>query len=169
VEKGRGVVLQASDHKPAQQKPLEAVRNEVIAGWKRERGVELANLAAADAVKKLNAGESWDNVVKGLGGVAQAAKFVSRADQTVPMEIRQEAFKAPKPGAKPVYANVGIAPGDAAVVALTAVREDPSDATLKEADLRRQYANRMASDEAQAYTAAVRADAKVTLNPQAID
>ncbi len=169
VEPGRGVVVQASNRKLAQQKPLDAVRNEVIAGWKRERGVELANLAAADAVKKLNAGESWDSVVKGLGGTLQAAKFVSRSDQTVPMEIRQEAFKAPKPGAKPVYANVGIAPGDAAVVALTAVREDPSDATLKDADLRRQYAARMASDEAQAYTAAVRADAKVSLNPQAID
>ena len=169
VEKGRGVVVQASNHKLAQQKPLDAVRNEVIAGWKRERGVELANLAAADAVKKLNAGESWDSVVKALGGTLQAAKFVSRADQTVPMEIRREAFNAPKPGAKPVYANVGIAPGDAAVVALTAVREDPNDATLKDADLRRQYAARMASNEAQAYTAAVRADAKVSLNPQAID
>ena len=169
VEPGRGVVVQSSDHKLPQQKPLDAVRNEVIAGWKRERGIELANLAAADAVKKLNAGESWDSVAKGLGGTLQAAKFVSRADQTVPIEVRQEAFNAPKPGAKPAYANVGIAPGDAAVVALTAVREDPSDATLKDADLRRQYAARMASDEAQAYTAAVRADAKVSLNPQAID
>jgi hypothetical protein len=59
--------------------------------------------------------------------------------------------------------------GDVSVLAFSAVREDPSDATLKDADLRQQYASRMAADEAQAYTAAVRAGAKVTLNPQAID
>ena len=99
----------------------------------------------------------------------QAAKFVARADQQVPMEIRQAAFKAPKPAAKPVFADVPMAQGDVTVLALTAVREDPTDATLKDADLRQQYAARMASDEAQAYTAAVRVGAKVTLNPQAID
>jgi peptidyl-prolyl cis-trans isomerase D len=169
VEKGRGVVLHSADHKLPQQKPLETVRSEVVAAWKKQRGVELANLAAADAVKKLNAGESWDVVAKGLGGSQQSAKFVARADQTVPLEIRQAAFNAPKPAQKPIYANVGLAQGDASVFALSAVREDPSDANVKEADLRRQYAARMASDEAQAYTAAVRADAKVTLNPQAID
>jgi peptidyl-prolyl cis-trans isomerase D len=169
IEKGRGVVLHATDHKLPQQKPLAAVRGDVVAAWKHQRGIELANQAAADAVKKLTAGDSWDVVTKGLGGTLQAAKFVARADQQVPLEIRQAAFKAPKPLPKPVYANVEMAQGDVAVLALTAVRENPSDANLKEADLRQQYAARMASDEAQAYTAAVRAGAKVTLNPQAID
>ena len=169
IEKGRGVVLHAADHKLPQQKPLEAVRSDVVAAWKHQRGIELANQAAAEAVKKLNAGESWDTVSKALGGSMQAAKFVARADQQVPMEIRQAAFKAPKPAAKPVFADVPMAQGDVTVLALTAVREDPTDATLKDADLRQQYAARMASDEAQAYTAAVRVGAKVTLNPQAID
>ena len=35
--------------------------------------------------------------------------------------------------------------------------------------MRRQYAARIASGEAQSYAAAARADATVTLNPQAID
>jgi peptidyl-prolyl cis-trans isomerase D len=169
IEKGRGVVLHATDHKLPQQKPQEAVRADVVTAWKRQRGVELASQAAAEAAKKLNAGGSWDAIAKGLGGTIQAAKFVARSDQEVPLEIREAAFRAPKPGQKPIYANVGTAQGDAAVFALTAVREDPSDANLKEADLRRQYAARVASDEAQAYIAAVRAQAKVTLNPQAID
>src|SRR5258706_2765356 len=67
VEKGRGVVLRATDHKVPQQKPLEAVRNDVVAAWKKQRGVELAAAAAADAVKRLTAGESWDAVVKTAG------------------------------------------------------------------------------------------------------
>jgi peptidyl-prolyl cis-trans isomerase D len=169
VEKGRGVVLKATDHKVPQQKPLEAVRAEVVAAWKKQRGVELAQLAAANAVKRLNAGESFDAVAKSLGVAAQAPKFVARSDQDVPMEIRTTAFGAPRPAQKPIYENVALANGDAAVLAFSAVREDPNAAAIQEADMRRQYAGRMASGEAQSYAAAARADANVTLNPKAID
>jgi len=170
VEKGRGVVLQATDHKLPQQKPLEAVRAEVIAAWKKQRGAELAAAAAADAVKRLAGGESWDAVAKSLGSAAKPPQFVARSDQSVPIEIRASAFEAPKPGAKPVYRDVTLANGDAALYALSAVREDPSgDAQQQNLALRRQYAAQMASVEAQGYAAAARAEAQVTLNPQAID
>jgi peptidyl-prolyl cis-trans isomerase D len=169
VEKGRGVVLRATDHKLPQQKPLEAVRTEVLAAWKKQRGVELAQAAARDAVKRLNAGESWDAVLKSLGAPVQAPKFIARSDADVPLEIRTEAFKAPKPAQKPTYENVRLPNGDAAIFAFSAVREDPNAAGPKDDDMRRQYAARVASGEAQSYAAAARADATVTLNPQAID
>jgi peptidyl-prolyl cis-trans isomerase D len=169
VEKGRGVVLRATDHKLPQQKPLEAVRTEVVAAWKKQRGVELAAAAAADASKRLNAGESWDAVAKSLGVAVQAPKFIARSDQDVPMEIRTTAFRAPKPAQKPIYENLSLGGGDAAVLALSAVREDPEAAKSKDADTRRQYAAEIASSEAQSYAAGARADAKVTLNPKAID
>jgi peptidyl-prolyl cis-trans isomerase D len=169
VEKGRGVVLRATDHKLPQQKPLEAVRTDVIATWKKQRGVELASAAAADAVKRLNAGESWDAVAKSLGAAVQPPKFVSRSDQEVPMEVRASAFKAPKPAQKPLYQNVSLPDGDAAVLALSAVREDPNAAAIKDTDMRRQFAAQIASGEAQSYAAGARADAKVTMNPKAID
>jgi len=169
VEKGRGVVLRATDHKLPQQKPLEAVRTDVIATWKKQRGVELASAAAADAVKRLNAGESWDAVAKSLGAAVQAPKFVSRSDQEVPMEVRVNAFKAPKPAQKSIYQNVSLPDGDAVVLALSAVREDPNAAAIKDTDVRRQFAAQIASGEAQSYAAGARADAKVTMNPKAID
>jgi peptidyl-prolyl cis-trans isomerase D len=169
VEKGRGVVLRATDHKVPQQKPLEAVRADVLAAWKTQRGVELAAAAAADAAKRLNAGESWDAVAKSLGLTVQAPKFIARSDQDVPMEIRTTAFRAPKPAQKSIYENLSFANGDAAVLAFSAVREDPNAAIVKDADIRRQFASQIASSEAQSYAAAARADAKVTLNPKAID
>jgi hypothetical protein len=52
---------------------------------------------------------------------------------------------------------------------LSKVREDPNDEGLKDADLRRQFAARIASGEAQSYAAGARAAASVTLNPQAIE
>src|ERR1700723_2150837 len=114
VEKGRGVVLRATDHKLPVQKPLEAVRTDVIDAWKKQRGVELAAAAAADAVKRLNAGESWDAVAKSLGAAAQAPKFVTRSDQDVPMEVRVTGFRAPKPAQKPIYETLSLGDGDAA-------------------------------------------------------
>src|SRR6267142_965349 len=123
VEKGRGVVLRATDHKLPQQKPLEAVRIDVVAGWKKQRGAELAAAAAADAVKRLSAGDGWDMVAKSLGAAAQPAKFIARTDQAVPIDVRRQAFDAPRPNPKPVYRNFPLADGDAAVLAVTAVRE----------------------------------------------
>jgi peptidyl-prolyl cis-trans isomerase D len=202
VEKGRGVVLRATDHKLPQQKPLDEVRELVVSAWKKQRGVELAGAAAADAVKRLTAGESWDAVAKTAGATAgptpaatakpaasaaagasakpataasatspqlQAPKFVSRSDQDVPMEVRTTAFGEPKPAGKPLYAEAQLANGDAAVIALSAVREAPDDQKANDANLRRQIAAQIASTEAQSYAAGARADAKVTLNPQAIE
>ncbi len=169
VEKGRGVVLRATDHKLPQQKPLDAVRTELVAAWKKQRGVELAAAAAADAVKRLTAGESWDAVVKSAGVTAPAAKFIARSDQDVPLEIRTTAFEEPKPSAKPIYSNARLANGDAALIALSAVRETPGDPKTEDAGLRQQYTAQVASSEAQSYAAGARADAKVTLNPQAIE
>jgi peptidyl-prolyl cis-trans isomerase D len=169
VEKGRGVVLRATDHKLPQQKPLDAVRAELVAAWKKQRGVELAAAAAADAVKRLTAGESWDAVTKSAGATAPPAKFVARSDQEVPLEIRTAAFGEPKPAGKPIYSNARLANGDAAVIALSAVREAPGDPAPQDMAMRQQFAAQIASTEAQSYAAGVRADAKVTLNPQAIE
>ncbi|MGC1521118.1 MAG: peptidylprolyl isomerase [Steroidobacteraceae bacterium] len=173
VEKGRGVVLRATNHKLPQQKPFDTVHDQVLAAWKKQRGVELAAAAAADAVRQLTAGESWEAVAKSMSATASGAptppKFISRGDAEVPLEIRTTAFGEPKPSGKPVFAAARLANGDHAVLELTALREAPGDAKAEEMGLRRQYAAQMASAEAQSYAAAARADAKVILNPQAIE
>ena len=169
VEKGRGVVLRATDHKLPEQKPLEAVRGDVVAAWRKQRGVELAAAAAAEATKRLAGGEAWDAVVKSLGLSAPAPKFVLRSEQDVPTEIRSSVFTAAKPAQKPTFESVTMNNGDSAIYDLSAVREDPSDSGFKEADVRRQVASRVAQGEAQNYAAAARADASVALNPKAID
>jgi peptidyl-prolyl cis-trans isomerase D len=170
VDKGRGVVLRATDHQMPAQKPFEAVRTQVIAAWKNHRGAELAAAAAEDAVRKLDAGENWDAVAKGLNAAPKPAGFVSRSDQAVPLDIRRAAFQGPKPADKPWYQELQLEDGDAAVLAVLAVREDPSgDQKVEDAQLRQQYAQQVASSEAQSYAVAARADAKVSLNPQALD
>jgi peptidyl-prolyl cis-trans isomerase D len=173
VEKGRGVVLRATDHKLPQQKPLEAVRPELVAAWKKQRGVELAAGAAAAAVKRLDAGESWDAVAKSVAANAatlpQPPKFVGRADQDVPLEVRTQVFGQARPAGKPLYGDAELGNGDAAVIEFSAVREEPGDPKLQDLAMRSQFAAQIASTEAQSYAAGARAAAKVVLNPQAID
>jgi peptidyl-prolyl cis-trans isomerase D len=170
IEKGQGVVLRATDHTLPKQKPLDAVRAEVIAAWKKQRGTELAAQAAAAAVKRLAAGESWDSVAKSLGLTAQPPKFIARADQAVPVEIRRDAFDEPKPAGKPIYTSVPLTTGDAVVLALSAVREEPSgDSKMQDAELKREFEQQAAAAESQGYIAGARADAKVSVNLQALD
>ena len=170
IGKSEGVVLRATDHVLPQQKPLDAVRADVIAAWKKQRGTELAIQAAASAVKRLEGGESWDSVAKSLGLTPDAAKFVSRSDQAVPVSVRRAAFEEPKPAGKPVYSSIPLTDGDAAVVAVSAVREEPSvDPKAESAEIAREVSQEVAGAEAQAYEAAARSDAKVTLNLPALD
>jgi peptidyl-prolyl cis-trans isomerase D len=181
IEKGRGIVLRATDHALPQQKPLDAVRAEVVTAWKDQRGGQLAAQAAQAAVKRLSAGEPWDSVAKSLGLSAQEAKFVSRGDPLVPTVVRRDAFDGPKPAGQPLYSSVPLDNGDTAVVEVRAVREEPADeakpgeakprgeAKPGEAQMKSQFAQQAASAEAQDYAAAARADAKVALNPQALD
>jgi peptidyl-prolyl cis-trans isomerase D len=169
LDKGRGVVLRASDHHTPAQKPLDAVRADVVAAWKKEKGRELATEAASAAVKRLAAGESWDSVAKSLGLTPEAPKFVSRSDQTIPREVTRDAFDQPRPDGRPLYASVPLTDGDAAVLAVSAVREDPTDAKVQDEMFKRQLAQQSAMSEAQDYAAAARASAKVSMNLQALD
>lgn len=169
ADKGRGVVLKATDHKLPQQKPLDTVRPQIVAAWKKERGAELAAAAAADAVKRLAAGESWDAVAKSLSAPVQAAKFFGRSDQAAPAAIRRLAFELPKPVDKPEYRSVQLDNGDTAAFGLSAVREEPLAAPQLQEQARRQFAQQIAGAESRSYAAAARADAKVIINPQAIE
>ncbi|HMK86696.1 MAG TPA: SurA N-terminal domain-containing protein [Steroidobacteraceae bacterium] len=170
IEKGRGVVLRAANHVLARQKPLDVVRDPVVAAWRKERGTELAQEAAAAAVKRLDGGESWESVAKSLSVAPEGAKFIGRTDKAVPMEIRRAAFEGAKPLSQPVYSDVPLGDGDAAVLKVSAVREEPSgDAKAEEAELRNELAQATASGEAQSYAAAARADAAVSVNLQALD
>jgi peptidyl-prolyl cis-trans isomerase D len=169
VEKGRGVILKATDHRLPHERALAEVRARVLADWQKERGVELAKAAAADCIRRLEAGESWDAVARSQGVTLQPAHFVTRTDQSVPLELRRAAFEVPHPDGKPVFAPVVLANGDDLVFGLSAVRANPA-AEPQDNPLRtQQFAMQLGGGEAEAYAEGVRAAAKVIVNPHAID
>ena len=69
----------------------------------------------------------------------------------------------------PIFDAARLASGDTALIALTAVREEPDDPKVQAAQIGRQLAAQIAATEAQSYAAGARSTAKVVLNPKAID
>ena len=163
------MVLRSTDHTLPQQKPLEAVRAEVVAAWKKQRGVELASGSAADAVKRLNAGESWDAVAKSLGRSVQAPKFVRVPIRTCLWKFAPTPSKRLNLRKKPTYENVRLPNGDAAVFAFSAVREDPNDVRAQGRGHAPPIRGSHGLGRSAKLCRAARADATVTVNPQAID
>ncbi len=145
------------------------MRTLLVKAWKDERGRELASGSAADAAKRLAAGESWDAIAKRLGAKLEAPHFVGRTDEAVPPAVRRLAFDLPKPTDKPQFRAVPVDGGNAAVFGLSAVREDPTTNPQQIDIARHEFANEAAAAEAESYSLAARAAAKVLINPQAIE
>jgi peptidyl-prolyl cis-trans isomerase D len=178
VGEDRLVLVKATDHKAPQAKPVAEVKDGIVAALKKEKGSEAALKAAQDAQAKLAAGTSFDDVARQLGVTAEPAKFIGRTDSTVPAELREFVFRAPKPANdKPVYKAVAMQTGGAAVVALTQLRtEAPAGDAEKQAELikqqsmaSRQDAMRHGQGDAAAYVEQMRQAAVVRKNPKAFE
>ena len=182
VGEDRLVLVTVTDHKAPQPKPVADVKDSIIAVIKKDRGSEAALKAAQEAQAKLTGGTSFDDVAKQLGVTSEPARFIGRADSTVPAELREFAFKAAKPvDNKPVYKTVTLQTGGAAVVALTQLRtQGPAAEKGKEADQIRQQALQTAATtrqdaakhgqgDATAYIEQMRQTAQVRKNPKAFE
>ncbi len=113
-------------HQPAQQKPLDEVRADIVATLKRERGEKAALAAAEAAVAKLGAGESFDKVAAGLRAKAAPARFVGRGSPDLPVEIRDAVFAAVRPAAgKPFRQALKVEGGGVALIEVTGSRSQP--------------------------------------------
>ena len=178
VGEDRLVLVKVTDHKAPQAKPVAEVKDGIVAALKKEKGSEAALKAAQEAQAKLAGGTSFDEVAKQLGVTAEPAKFIGRADSTVPAELREFVFRAPKPtNDKPVYKAVAMQTGGAAVVALTQLRtEAPVADAAKQAEqikqqaaASREQAMRHGQGDAAAYVEQMRQAAVVRKNPKAFE
>jgi peptidyl-prolyl cis-trans isomerase D len=177
VGEDRLVLVKVTEHKPPQPKPLAEVHDSIVAAIKKDRGSEAALKAAQDAEAKLKAGTSFDDVAKQLGVSSEPARFIGRTDSTIPAQLRELVFNAPKPTTQPIYRAVALQTGGAAVVALTQLRtEAPVVDKDKQADQLRQQTMTAKQDAARhgqgdvaAYIEEMRRTADVRKNPKAFE
>ncbi len=165
----RLVLVKLIDRKKPQPTPLAEVHDAIVAILKKQNGSEAALKAAQAAQAKLDAGASFDDVVKDLGLTAEPAKFIGRTDPGVPAPIRTLAFDVPKPTDKSVYRAVKT-DGGAALVAVTKSRVDSSDANKQaQAQVTKKEQENIGTAEAIAYLEDVRRTADVKKNPKAFE
>jgi peptidyl-prolyl cis-trans isomerase D len=177
VGEDRLVLVKVTDHEPPKPRPVAEVHDGIVAAIRKERGSEAAQKATQDAQAKLAGGTSFDDVVKQLGVASEPAKFIGRGDTTLPPQLREFVFKAPKPTDKPVYKTVPLQAGGAALVALTQVRTEAPvvdkdkqvDQIKQQAMTAKQDAARHGQGDAAAYIEQMRQVADVRKNPKAFE
>jgi peptidyl-prolyl cis-trans isomerase D len=178
VATGRVVVVRASDHKVPTLEPLNTVTARVEAALKKEMAAKAATDAANEIARKLMAGESWDSVLKPLGGAAKgkstdgvqytAAKSIERTDKEVPHDVVTGAFVLPAPAAG--HVTVGektVLGGDVVVYAVSAVK--PGEFKPGDVESYRNLTRSYSGSELEAYISGMRAKAKVSVGSTLFD
>jgi peptidyl-prolyl cis-trans isomerase D len=120
----QAIVLRVLEHEEAAAKPLEEVRDEIVAILNDRRAADAAASRAAELVQGLSAGADLatsvgDLEIKDVGLVARNAVQVPEA---IPVEIRDYAFKLTRPQPdSAAYGSLRLADGDGAVVVVAEV------------------------------------------------
>ncbi|HSY08569.1 MAG TPA: SurA N-terminal domain-containing protein [Steroidobacteraceae bacterium] len=166
----RIVIVKSLEHHKAAPQPLAEVHEVIIAAILKARGSAAALKAAEEAREKLSGGASFDEVVHELGVTAEPAHFVGRTDPSIPAQIREAVFRAPKPEGKPVYRAVPLSEGGSALVAVNRLRTrgDTVDAQA-DAAAAEKARTREAEGEVAAYVDEVRRTTDVKKNPKAFE
>ncbi len=102
---------------------------------------------------------------------AEAARFVGRQDPSVPAQVRDAAFKAPKPAEhQPVYEAVPSADGGAVVLGVMAVRVEAAPTDKQQiSEAQQALATQYSEDDGNAYVEQARKLAKVQKNTALFD
>jgi peptidyl-prolyl cis-trans isomerase D len=138
----RAIVLRVDEHEPAAVRPLEAVRDEIVAALREQEAAAAALAAAEDMAGRLRAGEALDALLESAPEAATLEEpgKVTRSQADVPRTVLELAFAAPRPGAGAVSYAVGQEPGgDAVVVAVRGVADGDGeglDPALRDAERR---------------------------------
>lgn len=119
------VVLRLKAHEPAEAKPIDSVKEEIISALKREQTRTEAENLSKTLLEQLKPGGDPDTMVKAYDLNWSPAQWVERHDSTLKQPaIVREAFKMGHPiEKKAIYQSVELSNGDYALVAVLAVRD----------------------------------------------
>jgi peptidyl-prolyl cis-trans isomerase D len=160
------VIFRVLEHHVPAPQPIALVRDEVIAAIRKSESTAAAKAAADEALKRLQAGSAWDDVMKGLDVKSAPAAFVGRSDPQLPVQVRQAAFAAPRPAGKPVYSALALDNGGAAVLAISAIKPGtPGANPQNDEQLMTQYVTRDREGDMRAYLQELQRRATVKTNP----
>jgi peptidyl-prolyl cis-trans isomerase D len=162
----RLVLVKVTDHRKADVKPLEQVRDEIVTLLKTERAEAAAKAAAEAMLPKLEGGEKLDTLAAANKLTVEAARFVSRGDPSIPAALRTAVFEAPRPGDKPVIKSTALDDGSTAVFVVSRTRTGDSSTNPQLVQQQNvMLAQRAGAGDVAAYVNEAKRKAKITKNP----
>ncbi len=133
------VVLRVIDHKIATTKPLDEVREDVIANIRQERAVEKIKEANEAITEQLKAGVATEALSNDIEVEWITAEKVTRDDVNVNRAVLRYAFQSGKPiSDKPIILSNRLGSGDYATILVTAAYDGEAvedDENIKKYDL----------------------------------
>jgi len=166
----RLVVAKVLEHHAPQALPLSTVRDAIVSAITKEQASQAALKAAQAARTQLEGGAAFDAVAQALKVTAEPAHFISRNDPSVPAPLRQAAFAlAPPAAGKPAFNALALDKGDAAVLAVSAVRTAANPDAQAGVQRAAREAQQAGQNEVLAYAEELRRTADVKKNPKAFE
>jgi len=127
------IMLRLKEHLPEALKPLDEVRDEVVASVRRQQAMEAANAIASDLMGSLEAGTTMEALAEESGYELVVAEAANRLSTDIDARLRDQVFLMEAPAEGEAVTQVVELPDEYAVVQLEAV----TPGTLTEDDVRR--------------------------------
>ena len=171
LDDAHAIVARVAEHQLPAVRPLDQVRDEVIARLRALRATTEAERRGKAIVQRVTAGEGLPAVLGAAGLSLTEAGLLTRRSPTVPPELLTAVFRSPKPDAtqvgKAVVHGISVGDGGYAVFQLrSVVTGQPELIPQQQRDERkRALAQRVASGETEALAAQLRESADVVVAP----
>ncbi len=160
------VVLRVHEHQPPALRPLEEVRERIVAAITDEAAREAVSEQAMRAVARLREGESVETVAGDLGYEWQVEIGADQRSMMLPPVIQREAFRLPAPEGDEAVVDFALnQEGDAEVFAVS--RVTPGDVDSLQPQERRMLRQQIGAEYGQLvqeeYQQSLRAEADITV------
>ncbi len=171
-EDGRAIVLRVSAYQPAETRPLEEVREQIVALLVSEQTRVLARSAGNSIETAAESGASLQKLAADNNAAYTAPKKVTRNTTDMPRALLEAIFSTPKPAAgQPSVGGLSLATGDFTIFVVSTVTPGhPAALTIAEWNQAEQgMASQLGNAELAALVAQLRATAKVRINQRTFD
>ena len=171
-ENSRAIVLRVSAYQPAETRPLEEVREQIVALLVSEQTRVLARSAGNSIETAAESGASLQKLAADNNAAYTAPKKVTRNTTDMPRALLEAIFSTPKPAAgQPSVGGLSLATGDFTIFVVSTVTPGhPAALTIAEWNQAEQgMASQLGNAELTALVAQLRATAKVRINQRTFD
>jgi peptidyl-prolyl cis-trans isomerase D len=167
ISRDHMIVLRLNEHRPATVRPLDEVRDEIVASLTRERASEMAAARAAELLEQIRTGASIEPLAAASGLESQTGVLLERETREFDAVALNALFAMPRPVDEAVVSQqLAVSGGDHMVLVLKQVIDaDPAKADEAQREQIRQLLLRSEADVAsEAVLESLRVKTDVKLN-----